>query len=232
MCSQLNLNLNLQGQTSPIFNLPAELRCNIYEEVLVSKWPSLPLELNSPGGGSLLPPALLQTCRVIRHEAQPIYYSENTFEARQWGAPSNVQHDRESIAKFLAAWLKPLKASNCLHLVRRIKILEVFWVNPLALADLKKVNFALARHGVAVATDVLHVLTKWDDDFWNTAITNPKWLGVQLQWESWASILNRVKAEEGESPKYLKEAKAHAAWIDSLELPKAIVSRVCGTRQN
>lgn len=212
-------DLDFQGQTSSIFKLPPELRCKIYEEVLIS---NRPLELDPYLQDSLLPPALspalLQTCRIIRHEAQPIYYGQNTFVARPWGVSLDSQLEQEAIVKFLTTWLTPLKASNCLHFVRRINIINIFWVNPEALRDLKAVNFALAEHGAALATDVLRVLIMWDEDFWNRAITNPNWLQVESQWESWLSILRRVKAEDGESLEYLDEAAAHAAWVESLDL--------------
>jgi hypothetical protein len=102
--------------------------------------------------------------------------------------------------------------------VRHIDIVNDFWFNLEALPDIKAVNFALAEHGVAVATDVLRAFIKWDDDFGSRAITNSNWLEVGPQWESWASILRRIKAEEGERPKYLNEAAAHSAWVHSMDL--------------
>ena len=90
--------------------------------------------------------------------------------------------------------------------MRRINIINIFWVNPDAFADIKAVNFAVAEHGISVATDVLRVLIQWDDDFSPRAITNPNWLEVDPQWESWASMMRRVKTEEGGSAAYLNEA--------------------------
>lgn len=215
----MDFSLALQGRTSTIFKLPPELRCQIYEEVLVSNTPIL---LNAHQEDSLFapppPPALLRTCRTIRHESQPIYYSQNTFVARPWTIKLDPLSEREAIVEFLSAWLIPLKIWNCLHSVRHIDIVNDFWFNLEALPDIKAVNFALAEHGVAVATDVLRAFIKWDDDFGSRAITNSNWLEVGPQWESWASILRRIKAEEGERPKYLNEAAAHSAWVHSMDL--------------
>ncbi len=56
----MGIGLAVHEHTSPMFNLSPELRIRIYEEVLIS---NSPLELNPYLQDSLLPPALLQTCR-------------------------------------------------------------------------------------------------------------------------------------------------------------------------
>jgi len=59
-----------------IFALPAELRNQIYRQVLVEDQITM-----TPEGAAPLtpPPTLLQTCRRIREEAASIYFEENTF---------------------------------------------------------------------------------------------------------------------------------------------------------
>ena len=55
----MDSNLAWLGQMSPLYKLPPELQCEIYEKVLIS---NRPLELNpSYLQNPLLPPALLQT---------------------------------------------------------------------------------------------------------------------------------------------------------------------------
>jgi len=60
---------------SPLFSLPAELRSEIYRyAVLVD--PDQHIDITS---GTFPEPALLRTCRLIRHEARSIYVDENAF---------------------------------------------------------------------------------------------------------------------------------------------------------
>jgi hypothetical protein len=144
MDSDLNLQEQRPSLFTRLFKLPLELRCNIYEEVLVSP---KSLELVHYFTDPLPPPALLQTCRVIRREAQPVYYGQNTFVVQpcRYEGRSSVQRQRESTVELLNAWLMPLQMSKCLHLVRRINIVNVFWTDSEPLTDIKEVNFALAK---------------------------------------------------------------------------------------
>ena len=116
--------------------------------------------------------------------------------------------------------------------MRRINIVNVFWFGGKPLTDSKEVNVVLAKLGFAVATDVLRISTKWDKDFWQVVLADPNWLQTYPQWESWASLLKHVEAEESESPKCRKEIATHSAEIDSLELPAAVASRVRGPRHS
>ncbi len=54
-------------------NLPAELRLKIYEYTLST---STTIEITQ----DIRKPALLHTCRLIRHEALEIWYAHNTFQ--------------------------------------------------------------------------------------------------------------------------------------------------------
>ena len=116
--------------------------------------------------------------------------------------------------------------------MRRINIVNVFWLGAEPLTDIKEVNIILAKFGVAVATDVLRIFTQWDENFWQVVFADSNWLQTYPQWESWASLLKHVEAEESESPKCRKEIATHSAGIDSLELPAAVASRVRGPRHS
>ncbi|KAF2173897.1 hypothetical protein M409DRAFT_48809 [Zasmidium cellare ATCC 36951] len=65
--------------TKTFFNLPAELRNEIYRLALVK-----PNYLRTVVCGSTYKtPALLQVCRQIRNEAAGVYYGENKFVAHR-----------------------------------------------------------------------------------------------------------------------------------------------------
>lgn len=69
---------------SPFFRLPAELRNQIYNELLCSETPKLKdLARNSTATSSPKPvyPAILSTCRMIHEEATDILYSTHVFHA-------------------------------------------------------------------------------------------------------------------------------------------------------
>lgn len=63
---------------SPLFRLPWELRVLIYRTAL-TKDPSTSLLDLTHDNTSDLEPALLQTCRRIRHEALPVFYACNDW---------------------------------------------------------------------------------------------------------------------------------------------------------
>lgn len=60
-------------QTSPLLGLPGELRNRIYRAALLEDH----IDVTN---ASFTEPGLLRTCKLIRHEAGPIFYTENTFE--------------------------------------------------------------------------------------------------------------------------------------------------------
>ncbi|KAK4955216.1 hypothetical protein LTR10_007411 [Elasticomyces elasticus] len=62
--------------SSALLNLPPELRNRIWEEALVSKKGSTSIAINKHTWAQ---PLLLRTCKQIRKEAGPMYYSLNTF---------------------------------------------------------------------------------------------------------------------------------------------------------
>lgn len=68
-------------QSSPLLELPAELRNKIYFDVLVSEKPLGIAKQTHIYDVRHKAPALLQTCRQIREEARTIFYSNNTFLA-------------------------------------------------------------------------------------------------------------------------------------------------------
>lgn len=67
---------------SPLLQLPPELRNRIYNEVLIGE---SSVQIHQPCNdhtvkfGNRFPPALLQTCRTIRGEANQLYFGLNTF---------------------------------------------------------------------------------------------------------------------------------------------------------
>ena len=88
-------------QGSRLLRLPAELRNRIYEEVLISE---KPIYLNTthvrPHATWRWSLGVLQACQMIRAEAQPVYYSNNSFcFSSLWGATEL----KEDVA--LASWL-------------------------------------------------------------------------------------------------------------------------------
>lgn len=109
----------------PFFSLPAEIRNMVYKEVLVL-----------PDGGLVrcfAPPALLQTNRLFRAEAMPVFYSENHFEITIkrspedviWAAGRYVPHlDKTVWQRFLRMWdVFNVYGSNCLKYIRHITLI-------------------------------------------------------------------------------------------------------------
>ena len=78
-------------KTSPLLELAAELRNNIYRLVLTSEIP-VAIKKSDLRGRT----ALLQTCRQIRNEASSVFYSENEFR---------IPLDNENV-EHAVAWLK------------------------------------------------------------------------------------------------------------------------------
>lgn len=62
------------SQNSRLFEIPPELRNNIYTLVLTET-----SDIIIPESAKLAPPSLLRVCRQIRHEAIKLYYAENSF---------------------------------------------------------------------------------------------------------------------------------------------------------
>lgn len=68
-------------ETSPLLDLPPELRTMIYEFTLLEE---KNIEIGNaashpPVQQTWRAPSLLQTCRQVRNEASAIYYSRNIF---------------------------------------------------------------------------------------------------------------------------------------------------------
>ncbi|CAK3936123.1 Hypothetical predicted protein [Lecanosticta acicola] len=108
--------------TCRLLNLPAELRNEIYELVLVS---SGRIELTTTRPKSLREPAFLAISRQIRTEATAIYYGSNTFcrkvyynDGRRWS--------------LLEKWLRKIGPERC-SMLREMVIssgwtLNIDWV--------------------------------------------------------------------------------------------------------
>lgn len=64
---------NPPDQTSPLLDLPGELRNRIYRAALLED--HIDVE-----NACFAEPGLLRTCKMIRHETGPIFYAENMFE--------------------------------------------------------------------------------------------------------------------------------------------------------
>ena len=79
---------SLEEQPSPLLRLPAELREHIYRYVLVNDEPIAIPSQSWTLGFPLDPsdPPFTCTCRQIRSEALAIFYSENIFTDRLYGA--------------------------------------------------------------------------------------------------------------------------------------------------
>lgn len=91
---------------SPLFRLPAELRNAIYEMALTA---TSVLELEPWRTRATAPtqPPLTRTCRAIRAEALPIFYSSNDFLA----AICDVEDEKR-----LQHWLAAMGSYNRVHL--------------------------------------------------------------------------------------------------------------------
>ncbi|KAK4890307.1 hypothetical protein LTR27_010950 [Elasticomyces elasticus] len=70
----LKLRSGMPRNPSALLNLPAELRNKIWEEALISK--KGPITINKRTWEQ---PLLLRSCKQIRKEAGPMYYTLNTF---------------------------------------------------------------------------------------------------------------------------------------------------------
>jgi hypothetical protein len=64
------------SQTSPLLKLPAELRNEIYQLVLVEPYPHV-VTITATG---IEEPSILHTCKEVRGEAIQVYYGQNQFE--------------------------------------------------------------------------------------------------------------------------------------------------------
>ena len=91
-------------KASPFLQLPAELRNQVYTDVLALEEPVRLIRLRGTyfGKPSDAAPALLQVCRETRDEARSIYYANKTFHfARHYGWTDDM-----------AMWLKALDAED------------------------------------------------------------------------------------------------------------------------
>ena len=73
----VRMNTESRSEIFPFLELPAELRNQVYFEVIVSR---LFIRLAKNDNYNYTTPALLQVSRQIRHEARSIYYSMNMFQ--------------------------------------------------------------------------------------------------------------------------------------------------------
>jgi hypothetical protein len=66
-----------QNSTTPFYRIPTELRLQYYEEVIAGNISvQVPTDLHPHTTKS---PAFLRTCRLLRHEIEPLYYSIPTL---------------------------------------------------------------------------------------------------------------------------------------------------------
>jgi hypothetical protein len=107
---------------SPLLNLPAELRNEIYELVLVSRykiWPVPRADMNKKLNTTFstkdtIPlQALLYTNQHVRRDAQSIYYGENVFafpkESEVLGWLTDLEpHCRRLLRRVLLTWKLPV----------------------------------------------------------------------------------------------------------------------------
>ena len=72
-------------QTSILFRLPAELRNQIYEELLCPNTPHHKdlATYSTPSRPPMVYPAILRTCRKIQEEAQDLLYTTHVFHAHR-----------------------------------------------------------------------------------------------------------------------------------------------------
>lgn len=108
-----------QQSTSPFFRLPAELRNQIYADLLCPSTPT-PKALSDPTfhftKQEALHPAILSTCRRIHEEAEDLLYTTNIFHAHpslltslpHLTSPANPVVDPSSIAK-ISRWQLTLR---------------------------------------------------------------------------------------------------------------------------
>lgn len=92
-------------QNSSLLSLPSELRNTIYELVLVSE---KRIKIYDKANKDCRPPAVLQACHQLRHEAGAIYYGGNIFKIRAiWNDEAKEDQDVwfDSCDSFFAQWL-------------------------------------------------------------------------------------------------------------------------------
>lgn len=70
--------LQLQPRQSYLEKIPAELRLQIYRELLISS-DAIDIDWERPKG---LYPNIMRTCKAIFRESHPVLYDENTFKVR------------------------------------------------------------------------------------------------------------------------------------------------------
>lgn len=93
-----------QQSASPLLRLPAELRNRIYELALTRQGPRKMIKAWDRPGRQ---PGLTRTCRAIRAEALPIFYSINEF------LTSPLCPEDEQV---MSAWLRAIERENREHL--------------------------------------------------------------------------------------------------------------------
>jgi len=91
-------SLHVQQQT-PLLSIPAEVRNKIYQLSLVNEDVVLDVKILS----TPTEPALLATCRQIRHEASSIFYGENTFHTDITVGTSLKMVDERAPCRWLAS---------------------------------------------------------------------------------------------------------------------------------
>lgn len=110
-------------ENSPLSRLPAELRNNIWERVLLS---CIEILVSDKSYKQWRPPALLRSCRELRREASGLYYAGNTFPLKcrdifcvlnkflgsERGSVGCAKH----VDMLLLSWLSVLSASSRAHL--------------------------------------------------------------------------------------------------------------------
>lgn len=105
--------------SSPFLKLPPELRNRIYEAVLTDPYAisAVHWDFEIPRSTTPEQPPLTRTCRAIRAEALPIFYSSNTFM---------IGVKRECDAAYLRVWLKAIGPQNR-DAVHEVIVRETDW---------------------------------------------------------------------------------------------------------
>lgn len=134
-----------QQQTSPLLDLSAELRNQIYALVLIEQGAIL-VQRDDIYNTCWSPPALLCTCRGIRPQASSIYFSNNVFQIRPI---------RDEIVPLAMQWLIALgcNASAC----QKIYLDDKYYHMNKVADRLQRVLSEFERNGVNIRQGALFV---------------------------------------------------------------------------
>lgn len=166
--------LSSSRTSSPLLDLPPELRNWIYEAVLLS--PSPIIVARPPLFKDWKPNPLLHTCRQIRNEASQMYWALNTF------TPNSVTNIHRRVQ-----WLAMIGPQQY-RMIRKIYLNDEYYMRESkAVHDIRTYCNTLANIRIRLAPTIFYVHA------WVDGLRDPVWLNMRdmvflRQNENW--ILN------------------------------------------